>query len=107
MLDSDVFEREIRILEERFRHPLSEGVFDRYYEVLSVELTDEQFEQAARIVFTEDSYFPSPRRLLNAAAATKQLSDTEVAEIVQRQQLLRKAADELFEELQRKHGRKG
>lgn len=66
MLDKRVFLRELGMLAERFGRTISEPVMLRYFESLSRELTTPEFEHAARVIFDEDQFWPSPRRFVEA-----------------------------------------
>lgn len=66
-IDRSVFTREFTLLLERFGkdpHPLMTA---RYFEWLDARLNTQQFEQAARTIFAEDTYWPAPIRFLHAA----------------------------------------
>ena len=64
MIDLEVFEQEFSVLLDRFNYPASHPVLRRYYECLSAQLTTEQFVEAAKRVFIEDDFFPSPKRIV-------------------------------------------
>jgi len=68
MIHDATFAAEMRLLQERFnRRDLTRETLARYHEYLTTRLTDEQFRHAARIVFTTDTFWPSPARFIDAA----------------------------------------
>lgn len=77
-MDIILFNVEFSILEERFNRKFSDELRDRYYEVLSAELDDEQFKAACLEVFKSDEFFPSPRRIIEAAPSLERLLSAEM-----------------------------
>jgi hypothetical protein len=69
MLTKAVFIREMAMLEERYNRDMQEPVLDRYYESLK-QLTDADFTRAARYIFDNDDYWPSPKRFIELAHGT-------------------------------------
>ena len=67
MINPAVFANEMALLQERFSRELSQSVLDRYYELLSSRLDDEQFQDACLKVFDEEDFFPSPKKFVDAA----------------------------------------
>jgi len=67
MLNRNAFLREMGLLAERFNRTISELVIARYYDTLKDRLTPEEFEQAARFVFDQDSFWPAPARFIELA----------------------------------------
>lgn len=65
MIDATVFTREMALICERFDRRMSKPVMTRYYETLSARLDTIQFELAARRVFDEETFFPSPQAFLS------------------------------------------
>lgn len=65
MIDPEVFSREWEIMQSRFDKKFSEAVIGRYYQVLSKQLTTEQFLAACLAAFTEDEFFPTPEKLVS------------------------------------------
>ena len=78
MIDHTTFGREMALLSDRFNRQVSKPVMARYYETLSATLTTEQFETAARVVFDQDTFWPSPARFLEAAGRDRK-SEAEAA----------------------------
>ena len=64
MLDPTVFRNQFTILEERWHRTFSQATFSAYFEALADKLTTEEFLKAAKQVFAEDEFFPSPKRLI-------------------------------------------
>ena len=67
MLNRAVFVREMTLLHDRFGRTPNEHVIGRYYDTLRDRLTTEEFEQAARFVFDQDSFWPAPARFIELA----------------------------------------
>ena len=67
MLDRTVFTREMTLLHERFGRQVNALVTARYYDTLSRDLSTNEFERAARIIFDEDQFWPAPARFREAA----------------------------------------
>jgi hypothetical protein len=67
MLDRHVFVREMTLLHDRFGRTPNEHVIGRYYDTLRDRLTTAEFEQAARFVFDQDSFWPAPARFIELA----------------------------------------
>lgn len=67
MLDKVVFAAEMTLLEDRFsRQPLTTATKVRYYEYLNGQLSTEEFQQAARVIFDTDRWWPAPARFVEA-----------------------------------------
>lgn len=66
-IDRTVFTREFTLLLERFGKDPHQLMTARYFEYLDARLTTPQFEQAARIIFAEDQFWPAPIRFIHAA----------------------------------------
>lgn len=64
MIDRETFAREWAIMQNRFDKKFSDLVVARYYEVLSKQLSTEQFQAACLAAFTEDDFFPTPEKLI-------------------------------------------
>jgi hypothetical protein len=69
MIDANVYARYMTAIADRTKSPLSDGTNALYYVTLSRELTTEQFETAAQVVFAEydDFGFPPPHIFLGHA----------------------------------------
>jgi hypothetical protein len=67
MLNRAVFVREMTLLHDRFGRTPNEHVIGRYYDTLKDRLSTEEFEQAARFVFDQDSFWPAPARFIELA----------------------------------------
>lgn len=70
MIDPELFGAEFTLLEERFARASSEPILHRYYAYISARLTDEQFQQASITIFNEDTFFPTPKRFIDAVHGT-------------------------------------
>lgn len=66
MIDRRAFTREFALLLQRFGRDANEIMTQRYYEYLSAHLTTDEFERAARVIYAEDTFWPSPKRFLDA-----------------------------------------
>jgi hypothetical protein len=64
MIEQDTFSERMSELADRFNRPLHEATVRRYYELLSRELTTEEFIAAAELAFRNSSFWPSPRELI-------------------------------------------
>lgn len=67
MLNKQVFAREMAILADRFGRSVSNPVLNSYYEALSNSLTDEEFIGAAKRIFNESQFWPSPSEFVDKA----------------------------------------
>ena len=67
MLDRHVFVKEMTLLHDRFGRTPNEHVIGRYYDTLRDRLSTQEFEQAARFVFDQDSFWPAPARFIELA----------------------------------------
>lgn len=68
MIDRQIFQREFSLLFERFgRNPenASDLLITTYLQFLDQHLKTEEFITAARHIFNEDRFFPSPRRFVD------------------------------------------
>lgn len=84
MIDRHVFVREFAMLLDRFGREMSAPGIDRYRTFLNAQLTTSEFEAAARIIFEEDQWFPSPRRFVDAARGNaKELAESEWDNLLQ------------------------
>lgn len=83
-LDKRVFLREMALLAERFNRPeLSEPLIARYYDTLNSRLDTAAFENAARIIFDGDTFWPSPARFIEAVQGNpKQMADDAWADML-------------------------
>ncbi len=62
-----MFAAEMTILADRFARPKPmQETLARYFDALSPKLTTDQFVEASRIIFEQDTYWPSPRRFVEA-----------------------------------------
>lgn len=66
-LDRNAFIREMTLLHERFGRQPNEHVIARYYETLNGKLDTPAFQTAARYVFDNDAFWPTPRRFIDLA----------------------------------------
>lgn len=67
MIDPRVFTEEMTILRDRFgRRDMTPETIARYLDFLDPLMTTDEFRVAARVVFNEDTFWPSPARLLAA-----------------------------------------
>jgi len=67
MLDRTVFLREMALLADRFGRDASPETIGRYYDTLRERVSTSEFEAAARFVFDNDSFWPSPARFVEVA----------------------------------------
>jgi len=67
MLNRSAFVREMTLLHDRFGRVPNEHVIARYYDTLKDRLTTSEFEQAARLVFDHDQFWPAPARFIELA----------------------------------------
>ena len=67
MIDRVTFTREMTLLHERFGRTVSAEVIARYYDTLNGKLDTPAFEAAARYVFDNDAFWPTPRRFIDLA----------------------------------------
>ena len=67
MLDRAVFLREMALLADRFGRDVSPETIGRYYDTLRERVSTDEFEVAARFVFDNDSFWPSPARFAEVA----------------------------------------
>lgn len=68
MLDRRTFDRELVLLFDRFGRELGTPTVNRYYQFLADRLTTAAFEAAAKEIFEQDTFWPSPQRFIDAAA---------------------------------------
>jgi hypothetical protein len=61
MIDATKFAAWMAALTDRFNRPLLPGTQQAYYATLSAELTTEEFERAASLAFRDETFWPSPR----------------------------------------------
>lgn len=67
MIDDVVFTTEMTILQHRFgRKDMPEEVIARYLDFLAQHMDTAGFLEAARVIFNEDTFWPSPRRFVTA-----------------------------------------
>lgn len=66
MIEKNTFIREFAMILDRFGREMGGPSIERYREFLNTELTTEEFQAAARIIFEEDQFFPAPRRFVDA-----------------------------------------
>jgi len=78
MITLEIFEIEFTVLEERFKCEYTPLVRDRYYEILSEVMDDEQFMAGCRDVFRVGKFFPSPQEIIDAAPSLESLISTEL-----------------------------
>jgi len=67
-INPEVLAGELEILVNRFHgHKLLDVVLDRYAQYIESHLTEEEFLLACRVIFENDTYWPSPLRFVEAA----------------------------------------
>lgn len=59
-----VFAREWALLIDRFNRRDSAPMMERYYAYLDEHLTTDEFAAAAEAIYSEDTYWPSPKRFV-------------------------------------------
>lgn len=67
MLDKRIFVEQMATLADRFGRTVSAPVVNSYFEALSNSLTDEEFLSAAKRIFNESTYWPSPAEFVDKA----------------------------------------
>lgn len=85
MIDRRVFAEQFAMLEDRFNREFSKDSKAMYYEVLSDELSTEEFQVAVRDIFRSATYFPKPDDFVEAVQGDEQqkaLEDWEKVEDV-------------------------
>lgn len=73
-LTPEVFAAGWVILLDRFKREFTQFSEEKYFEILSEELNDAQFQFAINRSFRHDEFFPSPQKLINHAKG--ELEDT-------------------------------
>jgi len=67
VIDRKVFAFEMTVLRDRFgRKDMTDETIARYLDYLDPLMNTSEFQAAARVVFNEDTFWPSPARLLAA-----------------------------------------
>lgn len=74
MIEQEVFLERMSELADRFNRPLHEQTQRRYFELLSRELTTEEFIGACELAFRNASFWPSPRELIEYIRPPRDLS---------------------------------
>jgi len=64
MIDFPVFQKHFSVLQERFNKEFSVPTLDQWYASLREKLSNEEFIAAVNHAFTEEDFFPSPKRLI-------------------------------------------
>lgn len=64
MIKPEIYGAWMAALTDRFNRPLLPGTQQAYYAALSAELTTEEFEQAAGLAFRDETFWPSPRVII-------------------------------------------
>lgn len=67
MLDKRIFTEQMSVLADRFDRKLSQPVAKSYFETLSNSLTTEEFLSAAKRIFHESVFWPSPAEFVDKA----------------------------------------
>lgn len=78
-ISETVLAGEIEILLDRFgRQNMLDVTLDRYAQYIEAHLTEDEFLLACRVIFENDTYWPSPVRFVEAARGNpKELADSE------------------------------
>lgn len=74
MIDKKIFATAMSILADRFNRPLHEATILRYREVLSRDLTTEEFVAAADLAFRDSAFWPSPREMIEFVKPLQDIS---------------------------------
>jgi hypothetical protein len=69
MLTKTLFAKWMTTLHKRFSKDADQHVVELYYEHLS-QLSDAEFETAAKSIFTNDEFWPAPKRFIDLARGT-------------------------------------
>src|SRR6476469_5497723 len=64
MIDFSVFQKHFSILQERWDKNFSTPTLEQWYSSLREKLSNEEFIAAVDHAFSEDDFFPSPKRLI-------------------------------------------
>lgn len=64
MIDKKIFATAMSILADRFNRPLHEATIRAYRDVLSRDLTTEEFVAAVDLAFRDCTFWPSPREII-------------------------------------------
>lgn len=78
MIDKNTFAEAMSVLADRFNRPLHSATQRRYFEILSEDLTTEEFSTACELAFRSVRFWPSPQELLELVKPEKNL-DLEAA----------------------------
>ena len=65
MLDKPTFVKELKALGDRFNRTVSNDMVARYYQELQG-MTSSDFMEAVRVIYRNDTFWPSPARFLQA-----------------------------------------
>lgn len=60
----------LSLLGDRFTRSVATPLHRMYHELLADQITAREFERAVRVVIADDTWFPSPSRLIEAATAS-------------------------------------
>lgn len=83
-INPEVLAGELEILVNRFHgHKLLDVVLDRYAQYIETHLSQDEFLLACRVIFENDTYWPSPLRFVEAARGNpKELAAGEWAQLM-------------------------
>lgn len=78
MINRTEFTKRFALLLDRFGRTMSDAGIAEYYAILNAELTTEQFECAAKLVYRHDQFWPTPQRFVDAAqgGSARDLAET-------------------------------
>jgi len=65
MLDKPTFVKELKALGDRFNRTVSNDMVARYYQEIQ-HMTSSDFMEAVRVIYRNDTFWPSPARFLQA-----------------------------------------
>jgi hypothetical protein len=65
MIDKKLFGVRFAKLAKWFNRPIDDEIFKDFYEILSEELDDHEFEKACRLVIKHEKFFPAPQDLID------------------------------------------
>lgn len=78
IINKEIFAEAMSVLADRFNRPLHPATQRKYFEILSLELTTEEFSTACELAFRSVRFWPSPQELIELVKPEKNL-DIEAA----------------------------
>lgn len=84
MIDKKDFQYWMGCIADRTNRVLSPPTYNEYYKALSGELTNEQFVEAARLVFRNAEFWPAPKQFIDAIQPDARLVAAQVFQWIQK-----------------------